>query len=322
MVILAADLGGTQSRLMLAQCRGDGWQPLRQVTLPSRNYAGIGELLEDFLLAGEQPGSACLAAAGPLDADRLQLTNLPWQLDAVAIRRQFGIARLQLVNDFCAQSHALPLLQADQLCTLQAGTAHPGAVRALIGAGTGLGMALLAESDGQALSLPSQGGHADFAPRDPQQLELLRYLLPLHGRVSLELLLSGAGLARLHAFLGGRPADAPLQPDAHAISLAAEAGDDLAIRALQLFARLYAAAAGNLALTGLARGGVYLSGGIAPKMLPFLQAPEVLAEFHRAAPMDGLLRAIPLHVVLDEHLGLHGATSLAARLERAAEGHA
>lgn len=318
MVILAADLGGTQSRLLLAQCDGDGWKALRQRTLPSHNYASISELLEDFLLPGEQPGSACIAAAGPLENNRLRMTNRPWELDAAAICRQFGIERLQLLNDFAAQTYALPRLQPQQLCTLQAGTVQAGATRALLGAGTGLGMALLTETDSQALSLPSQGGHADFAPRDEQQIELLRYLLPVYGRVSLELLLSGAGLRRLHAFLGGQPLDDPGQPDAHAISQAADTGEPLAVSTLQLFARLYLAAAGNLALTGLALGGVYLSGGIAPKILHYLQAPEAINEFQRAAPMTDLLRRIPLQVVLDEHLGLHGATWLAARLERQA----
>jgi glucokinase len=318
MVILAADLGGTQSRLLLAHCDGDGWQTLRQRTQPSQQYTGISELLEDFLLPGEHPGSACIAAAGPLENNRLHLTNLPWQLDAQVIRRQFGINHLQLLNDFAAQTYALPRLQPHQLCTLQAGSVQPGATRALLGAGTGLGMALLAEADGQVHCLPSQGGHADFAPRDEQQIELLRYLLPVYGRVSQELLLSGAGISRLHAFLGGRPLPIDEQPDAHAINLAADAGEPLAMATLQLFARLYLAAAGNLALTGLALGGVYLSGGIAPKILRYLQAPDAIAEFQRAGPMTALLRSIPLQVVLDEHLGLHGATWLAARMERAA----
>lgn len=318
MVILAADLGGTQSRLLLAHCDGDGWQTLRQRTLPSQHYTGISELLEDFLLPDEHPGSACIAAAGPLENNRLHLTNLPWQLDAQVIRRQFAINHLQLLNDFAAQTYALPHLQPHQLCSLQTGRVQIGATRAVLGAGTGLGMALLAEVDGQALCLPSQGGHADFAPRDEQQIALLRYLLPVYGRVSQELLLSGAGISRVHAFLGGHPLNSTEQPDAHAISLAADAGEPLAIATLQLFARLYLAAAGNLALTSLAQGGVYLSGGIAPKILRYLQAPEAIAEFQRATPMADLLRSIPLQVVLDEHLGLHGAAWLAARLEKAA----
>ena len=317
-MILAADLGGTQSRLLLAEQQGNALQTLRQTTLQSRNYPSVEALLEDFLQAGERPHSACIAAAGPVVHERIQLTNLPWQLDAAHIAQQFGISRVRLLNDFAAQTFALPFLQPHQLCTLQTGSTDAQGIRALMGAGTGLGMALLAGSQIQALALPSQGGHADFAPQDEQQIELLRYLLPVYGRVSLELLLSGSGVTRLYAFLGRLPVNDPDLPDAHAISLAAAAGDALADQTLRLFARLYGAAAGNLALTSLAGGGVYLSGGIAPKMLPYLQQPEVLAAFCQKEPMQSLLESIALNVVLDEHLGLHGAVWLAARLEQGA----
>lgn len=314
MVILAADLGGTQSRLLLAEGVAAGWQSLRQATLPSHAYNCFAELLEDFLLPGEQPASACIAAAGPVDDGQLHMTNLPWQLDAKAITRQFGIPRVRLLNDFAAQTYALPQLQPHQLCTLQTGKAQQNGVRALIGAGTGLGMALLSNSQGRSLALPSQGGHADFAPRDLQQIELLHYLLPTHRRVSLELLLSGRGLTRLYAFVSERAVSDPALPDAHAISLAAEAGEPYASEALKLFARLYAAAASNLALTSLPFGGLYLSGGIAPKILAWLQHPEFRAVFCDTPPMQHVLESIPLHVVLDEYLGLHGAAQVAAQL--------
>lgn len=317
MVILAADLGGTQSRLLLAEPAGGGWQTLRQTSLPSQAYASLSALLEDFLQPGERPGSACIAAAGPLRDGQLQLTNLPWQLDAASIARQFGIARVRLLNDFAAQTYALPQLQPHQLCTLQAGNVQNNAVRALIGAGTGLGMALLAGDARQPIALPSQGGHADFAPCDQQQVELLRFLLPSHGRVSLELLLSGRGLTRLYAFVGGTALTDPDLPDARAISQAAAAGQARAIETLQLFARLFAAAAGNLALTCLPFGGLYLSGGIAPKMLTYLQHAEFLQAFCNKPPMQATLESIPLHVVLDEYLGLHGALQVAARMQHA-----
>ncbi len=316
-MILAADLGGTQSRLLLAEQRGGTLQPLRQTTLPSHHYSSVEALLEDFLQS-EKPDCACIAAAGPVAGNRIQLTNLPWQLDALRIAQQFGIPRVHLLNDFTAQTFALPYLQPHQLCTLQPGTRDAQGTRALIGAGTGLGMALLAGDLLQPLALPSQGGHADFAPQDEQQIELLRYLLPEYGRVSLELLLSGRGITRLYAFLSRMPLNHPDLPDAHGISLAAEAGDALADQTLRLFARLYGAAAGNLALTGMASGGVYLSGGIAPKMLPYLQQPDVLEAFCHKGPMQSLLESIALNVVLDEYLGLHGAARLAARLERGA----
>jgi glucokinase len=247
--------------------------------------------------------------------EQLQMTNRPWQLDAAAISRQFGIARVRLMNDFTAQAYALPHLASHQLCTLQAGKAQENRRRALIGAGTGLGMALLASSEGQPLALASQGGHADFAPRDQQQIDLLHFLLPTCRRVSLEMLLSGQGLTRLYAFISQRAPGDPDLPDAHAISLAADAGEIPAIEALQLFARLYAAAAGNLALTSLPFGGLYLSGGIAPKMLAYLQHGEFRAAFCDIPPMQAVLESIPVHVVLDEFLGLHGAMQVAAQLQ-------
>jgi glucokinase len=315
-VILAADLGGTHARLLLARCQGDGWLTLRQSSLPSRDFSCFADLLAAFLRPGEQPDSACIAAAGPLGDGCLQLTNLPWLLDAAAISRQFAIPRVQLLNDFAAQTHALRLLQPSQLCPLQSGTPQADGLCALLGAGTGLGMALLAGGTAQPLALPSQGGHADFAPQDQQQIDLLRYLLPTHGRVSLELLLSGQGLSRLYAFLGARPVTASDLPDARAISQAAAAGDALAAETLRLFARLLGAAAGNLALTSLAMGGVYLSGGIAPKILPYLQQPEVREAFCNRPPMRELLQRIPLYVVLDEQLGLQGAAQVAAGMAR------
>ena len=317
-MFLAADLGGTQSRLLLAEQQDGALQPLRQTTLPSRHYPSVEALLEDFLQPGERPHCACIAAAGPVTGNRIALTNLPWQLDAARLSQQFAISRVALLNDFTAQTYALPYVQPEQLCTLQPGDRDAEGTRALIGAGTGLGMALLAGDRLQPLALPSQGGHADFAPQDEQQIALLRYLLPEYGRVSLEVLLSGRGLTRLYAFLGHLPLNHPDLPDAHGISQAAAAAEPLADATLRLFARLYGAAAGNLALTSLARGGVYLSGGIAPKMLPYLQQPEVLAAFCQRGPMQSLLESIALNVVLDEYLGLHGAARLAARLERGA----
>jgi len=314
MLFLAADIGGTRARLLLGRSHGDGWQPVRQQTLASREHPDFASLLQAFLLPGERPLAACLALAGPLDGERLRLTNLPWMLDADALAGRFGLRRVQLLNDFAAQAHGLALLRPEQLCVLQPGAAQPDGVRALLGAGTGLGMALLAGTPAQPLVLPSEGGHADFAPQDEQQLALLRQLLARHERVSLELLLSGRGLARLYAFLAGQPEDAAGLPDAAQISAAAAAGEALAGATLELFARLYAAAAGNLALTGLARGGVYLCGGIAPKILPFLQRPAVREAFCAKPPMRALLERIPLQVVLDEYLGLRGAAQVAARL--------
>lgn len=315
MIILAADIGGTQARLLLAEAQGSQWQPVRQAVLPSQAFASLEELLTQFLEPGEQPHSACLALAGPIHQQQVQLTNLPWQVDAGELSRQLHIPRLQLLNDFAAQAHGLPLLPDTALCTLQQGTSHHG-TRALLGAGTGLGMALLAGSAEQPQVMASQGGHADFAPADEQQIELLQFLRRHYPRVSLELLLCGRGLSRLYAFFTAQAADHPELPDARQISQLAELGDAPAQQSLQLFARLLGSAAGNLALTSLAEGGVYLCGGIAPKILPYLQQPVVLQAFVDKPPMHELLTGIGLHVVLDELLGLRGAVQVALQLAR------
>lgn len=315
MIILAADIGGTQARLLLAEVQGSQWQPVRQAVLPSRAFASLEELLMQFLEPGEQPQSACLALAGPIHQQQVQLTNLPWQVDAGELGRLLHIPRLQLLNDFAAQAHGLPLLADTALCTLQAGTSRLG-TRALLGAGTGLGMALLAGSAEQPQALASQGGHADFAPADQQQIELLQFLRRHYPRVSLELLLCGRGLSRLYAFFTAQATGSPELPDARQISQLAEQGDGAAQQSLQLFARLLGSAAGNLALTSLAEGGVYLSGGIAPKILPYLQQPAVLQAFGDKPPMHELLAGIGLHVVLDELLGLRGAAQVAQQLAR------
>ena len=320
MIILAADIGGTQARLLLAEAQGSQWQPVRQAVLPSQAFTSLQELLAQFLEPGEQPHSACLALAGPIHQQQVQLTNLPWQVDASELSHQLHIPRLQLLNDFAAQAHGLPLLSDSALTTLQAGTLQAGTscvgTRALLGAGTGLGMALLGGTDQHPLALASQGGHADFAPADEQQIELLQFLRRHYPRVSLELLLCGRGLSRLYAFFTAQAADHPQLPDARQISLLAEQGDGAAQQSLQLFARLLGSAAGNLALTSLAEGGVYISGGIAPKILPYLQQPAVLQAFADKPPMQDLLAGIGLHVVLDELLGLHGAAQVALHLAR------
>lgn len=320
MIILAADIGGTQARLLLAEVQGSQWQPVRRAVLPSQAFASLQELLAQFLEPGEQPHSACLALAGPIQQQQVQLTNLPWQVDAGELSRQLHIPHLQLLNDFAAQAHGLPLLSDSALCTLQAGTLQAGSgrqgTRALLGAGTGLGMALLGGTDEQPQALASQGGHADFAPADEQQIELLQFLRRHYRRVSLELLLCGRGLSRLYAFFTAQAADHPQLPDARQISRLAEQGDNAARQSLELFARLLGSAAGNLALTSLAEGGVYLSGGIAPKILPYLQQPAVLRAFADKPPMQDLLAGIGLHVVLDELLGLHGAAQVALQLAR------
>jgi glucokinase len=319
MVFLAADIGGTHCRLLLAEPCATGWRGIREQTFHGHDYPSLQAVLELFLSTGERPEVACIAVAGPLEGQHIQMTNLPWQLDAAQLSEQFGITTVRLLNDFAAQAYALNALPASDLCTLQTGVPQAGGVRALLGAGTGLGMALLVPGAGSWQALPSQGGLADFAPRGDEQLTLCRALQNAYGRASQESLLSGQGLERIYSFLAGAGVllnEASLS--ARDISLAAAQHEPQACAALRLFTQIFAASAGNLALLSLARGGVYLSGGIAPKILSFLQEAAVIEAFVNKPPMRELLQSIPLHVVLNEQLGLFGAASLARELCHAA----
>ncbi|WP_137820382.1 glucokinase [Pseudomonas sp. 2FG] len=317
MIFLAVDVGGTHARLLLGEPCATGWRRVRQQSFLAHEYPGLQALLELFLAAGERPAAACIAVAGPVQGSRVSMTNLPWRLDASLIGQQFGIPTVRLLNDFAAQTYALEALPASDLCTLQQGQPEPEGVRALLGAGSGLGMAMQVRCGGHWQALASQGGLADFAPLDAQQLALCQALQSAYGRASQELLLSGPGLERIYGFLCGAGVQLrEAAPNARAISRAAERGEPLAAAALALFARIYGACAGNLALLSLARGGVYLSGGIAPKILGFLQSPAVVEAFVNKPPLRELLESIPLHVVLNEQLGLFGAATLAAQLCR------
>lgn len=314
MKVLATDIGGSNARLMLAELVDTGWQPLRTATLPSSEHADLDALLEAFLPAETKLAAACLAVAGPIEGRTATLTNLGWLIDADRLAARHDIAQVALINDFAAQAHALPALPAAAIVTLQPGHPNAEGPRALLGAGTGLGVALAGPKS--AWVLPSQGGHVDFAPRNDEEIALLEFLRPQLGRVSLEHVLSGPGLARLYRFVSRNSAEPARQLDAAAISAAAEAGEPTAERTLRLFARLYGSAAGNLALNMLPTGGLYLSGGIAPKMLRYLQEAAVLEAFNHKPPMTELLSHIPLYVITDESIGLIGATRLAAQLAR------
>lgn len=331
MTVLACDLGGTNTRLLLTRWDGNSFQALNEHFYPSADYDGLAPILQDFLSKLDQaarPRSACIALAGPVnnsgDGQRARVTNLPWTLDSAALQDATGIEKVHLINDFQAVGYGLATLERDDLITLQTGEASADAPRALIGAGTGLGEGIVLPQDGGVRVLASEGGHVDFAPTDELQSALLEFSRTECGRVSYEQLLSGPGLARIFRFMCSRPGATP----GDALRQAAEAGDPaaavsehalagsdpLAVETLELFVRIYGAQAGNLALTCLARGGVYVAGGIAPRILPFLQRDIFLEAFHAKGKMAELMKRFPVHVVVNDRVGLQGAAWVAARL--------
>jgi glucokinase len=283
--------------------------------MPCAAHDGVEALVDAFLSAGEErPDVACFAVAGAFEGQRLRMTNLPWEVDAKRLRERFGFSRVRLINDFAAQAHGLACLDDEGIIVLHPGDPDAEGVRALLGPGTGLGMAVLSGAAHCPQVFPSQGGLADFAPRSARELALFEALLAEHGRVSIEMLLSGRGIERLYRFVAGLPPETPLDRNAEDIEAAASAGETIATETLQFFARLLVAAAANLGLTVLARGGVYLTGGIVPRILPFLRSPELIEVFRDHPLMGAVLARIPLYAVCDELLGLKGAAKIATEL--------
>ena len=318
MIFLAGDIGGTHTRLLLGETHADGWRPLARAVYPSDQFEHLDDILRLFLETERQtPEIMVLAVAGPVHGERVRITNLPWILDAGCLRDAFSVRRVILLNDFEAQGHALPTLPAGDLVTLQNGQPEPNGVRALIGAGTGLGMAQVISCGEGWRVVPGEGGHVDFSPRNETEVELWRHLRKSLGRVSVENLVSGPGIERIYQYLCRQDDRASERVDAAAISEAALANPVGREReALRLFVQIYGAVAGNLALLTLPRGGLFVAGGIAPKIRPLLEQEGFMASFLDKAPMQELLQRIPVHLICNEDIGVLGAAAVAAQPER------
>lgn len=322
-ILLAGDVGGTKTLFRLCKAGGG---VLAERRYDSAAFASLEQAVAGFLsdFPALPIAAACFGVAGPVQGGRANITNLPWQIEETSIATKFRIPRVRLVNDFQAVAYGIEALESQDLATLQAGSAQDGGVRAVIGAGTGLGEGFMVWQGGHYAAFPSEGSHADFAPADALQIELLRYLFARYGHVSYERLVSGPGLVNIFEFLchsRGQPATAELQaamqagdPAAAISDYALSGKDDLAVAALSLFARIYGAEAGNLALKVLARGGVYIAGGIAAQIMGKLADGEFLSAFADKGRFAGLLKDIPVHVVLNTKVGLLGAVQVAGRL--------
>lgn len=305
-MILGGDLGGTKTLLALAEVVDDRLQIIREQRFVSRNYQSFDPLLGEFLADAPVIDAAAFGVAGPTDGREAQLTYRPWRLTADDLSARFHLGHVTLTNDFAAAAHGLPLLGAEQFITLQAGQAVQGEARLILGAGTGLGVAGLVWENGGYRVIPGEGGHMGFSPQTPEQGRLWQWLLAEHGRVTSEDIVSGPGLTRIHVFLGGPP----LPPET--IGQAALSGDDpLAKQTLELWLAAFGGFAGDLALHWLARGGVYLAGGIATKLMPHIDIAPFLVAFNAKREHRQLAQAMPIHLVRDERLGLLGALALA-----------
>ncbi len=322
-LLLAGDIGGTNSRLALFEIdRVEPGKPIPEPKelrrYPSRDPGGLVAILRRYLGdTGARPAAASFGLAGPVVGGKVNAPNLPFAVDGEELRAALGLPRITLLNDLEAAAWGLLHLDGSQVKTLQAGTAEPRGRVALIAAGTGLGEGMLAPVEGHYHAFPSEGGHCDFAPVDEEQIELLRTLLRSEGHVSYERVLSGSGLARIWSHLAGG-AD---PPEPASISKGAlEGSDPVAVRALRLFARIYGAEAGNLALRTLCHGGLYVAGGVAPKVLPFLEHGGFLEAFLAKGRSRRVVERIPVKVVLDERLPLLGAAARGAAGSEGVEG--
>jgi glucokinase len=325
-LILSGDLGGTKTLLRVNEVGGPGdildQPPLFEKRYASGEYASFDDLMEDFLQAASreeglrQVSAACIGVAGPVADGSARVTNLPWVLREEALCQRFSIPRFRLINDFSAIGYGLETLRSSDLLTLQAGEEKAHAPRALIGAGTGLGEGILVWRDGGYDVMPSEGGHVDFAPTDEVQRALLEFLSQRQERVSYENIVSGKGLLTLYHFMAFHEGESPSPSiaDPAGVTAAAEAGHELAQKAIRLFVSIYGAQAGNLALTCLAAGGVYVAGGVAPRIQSYMTEGGFMQAFLSKMPMQGLLARFPVYMVLDTSVGLKGAACVAAKM--------
>jgi glucokinase len=321
-VILAADVGGTKTHLALYRPHTSPRAPLAERKLPSRGHRSFEALVGQFLSeVGDAPiERATIGVAGPVVDLRADTTNLPWDVSGPSLSERLGGAEVELLNDLVATAWGLETLAPNDVVTLQAGERIRGN-RALIAAGTGLGQALLVWEGGWHPTA-SEGGHSDFAPRDALEDELVVWLRARFGRASYERVLSGPGLADLYRFLGetkrGHASPSVLEqfaeaqdPAAVVTEAALEKRCERAELALDRFVSIYGAEAGNLALQGLALGGVYVAGGIAPRILPVLESGKFIQAFGDKGRLSALVRRIPVSVVLRPETALWGAAARA-----------
>ena len=334
MAILAGDIGGTKTVLELSeQISGDN-RIIGHRVYASQTYENFIDLLSEFLtdffhsreIAIE---AACFGVAGPVQRQGSRsfssITNLPWEIDSDLISNQFDIEKIRIINDFVAVGHGIEVLDQGDLLPLQTGRPVPDTNRVVIGAGTGLGVAQLVWCGDRYHVFGTEGGHIDFAPVNDLQVELACYLMGRNGRVSCEEVLSGPGLVNIYRFLhqlrSGNQAQLDhilKQPDAAAAigSAAGKGADPLAREALQLFVEIYGAVSGNFALSGMATAGVFVAGGIAPKISTLMAQGTFIEAFNAKGKMAHLNQQMPVAIVMNPEVGLLGAAKVASNIDK------
>jgi glucokinase len=325
MTILAGDIGGTKTNLALFEDSGRESSSFEEETFPSGDYTGLEPLIAQFLSSRPiKIDGACFGIAGPVIDGVCKTPNLPWVVSEKSLNGALHLSGVRLINDLEATAYGISTLEADELVTLNEGDRNEKGNIALIAAGTGLGEAALIWDREDHTVLASEGGHADFAPRNEIEMNLLRYLLTLKSRISYERVLSGPGLVNVYNFF--KTVGQTVEPDwlaealasdddkAKTISQCALAGKaELCTTALDLFVSIYGAQAGNLTLIFKATGGVYLGGGIAPKIVDKLRDGAFMNAFKDKGRLSPLVAAAPVHVIMNPKTALLGAANFAAR---------
>ncbi|MFM7365663.1 MAG: glucokinase [Cuspidothrix sp.] len=346
-LLLAGDIGGTKTILRLVKFSETlGLETLYQESFPSGDFPDLVPIVQRFLHTANSttPEKACFAIAGPVVGNTAKLTNLSWFLDTGRLTQELGIASVSLINDFAAVGYGIFGLTKQDLVTLQVGKYQSAAPIAVIGAGTGLGQGFLIKHGNQYQVFSSEGGHADFAPRNELEFQLLKYLLDKHNidRISVERVVSGLGITSIYQFLRdtygeqssqqittespeiaqavrtweqeAQTTEKTVDPGAFIGSAALQKSDRLSEQVIDLFIAAYGAEAGNLALKLLPYGGLYIAGGIAPKILPLMENGSFMLNFTHKGRMASLLAEIPVHIILNQQVGLIGAALCASRL--------
>jgi glucokinase len=323
-LILAGDIGGTKTHLALFSRRNGKLREEERKIFASQSYSGLKPVLQEFLGSHQRPiEGACFGIAGPVVDGKVKTTNIPWLVDGEEIATALSLGSVALLNDLEASAYGIFTLEPHELFTLNEGVSGRRANKVLIAAGTGLGEATLYDDGRDYHPLASEGGHGDFAPRDDTEIDLLWYLIKKFGHVSYERVVSGPGIANIYAFLrdSGRIEEpgwlkekiAAAEDASAAISQEGLAGNSaIAVQTLDLFVSVYGAEAGNLALRGKATGGVYVGGGIAPKILAKLKDGSFMRAFLDKGRYRELLSSIPVRVILNDKAALQGAAFYAA----------
>jgi len=325
-LVLAGDIGGTKTNVAVFSIHGEKLRSESSRSFPSKQYSGLAPILKEFLAgANSAIDAACFGIAGPVVEGRVRTTNLPWMIDSNELRRLLKLAPVNLLNDLEAGAYGIFTLDEEEFFTLNEGQVLDTGNKALIAAGTGLGQAILYDDGRHFRPLATEAGHADFAPRDELEIELLRHLIGRFGHVSYERVLSGPGLFNIYRFL--KEARGMAEPpalserlsiavDASAVISKAALADEFEIcaKALELFVSMYGAEAGNLALRAKSLRGLYVGGGIAPKIIDKLKDGAFIRAFIDKGRYADLLAAIPVRVVLNQQAALRGAAYYAAFL--------